>query len=43
MIVVENEKTGELVLICWCSPASCHGDILKDIIENWNTKPWLEW
>lgn len=21
-----------LILICWCSPLSCHGDIIKDFI-----------
>ena len=28
------ERTGELVLICWCAPLACHGDILKTAIEH---------
>ena len=23
---------------CWCKPSSCHGDILKELIDNLNTK-----
>jgi len=25
-------RDGELVLICWCAPRPCHGDVLKEII-----------
>lgn len=32
-LVEKYEKTGELVLICWCAPADCHGHILADMIE----------
>ena len=28
------KKTGELVLICWCSPASCHGHYISELIHN---------
>lgn len=24
---------GDLNLICWCAPKACHGDIIKQIIE----------
>ena len=24
---------GKLILICWCSPLACHGDVIKKIIE----------
>lgn len=32
----------DLVLICWCAPAPCHGDIIKKAIE-WKQRgenPW---
>jgi len=22
------------ILVCWCKPLSCHGDILKKLVEN---------
>ena len=31
--LVELSKEGDLVLICWCKPLACHGDVLKDAIE----------
>lgn len=32
--LVERYKMGEeLVLVCWCKPLGCHGDILKMVIE----------
>jgi len=24
----------DINLVCWCAPLSCHGDILKEFIEN---------
>ncbi len=27
-------KTQDIVLGCWCKPLDCHGDIIKEIIEN---------
>lgn len=24
---------GDLILVCWCSPKKCHGDVLKRAIE----------
>src|SRR5215510_11077505 len=35
-------KNGDLVLICWCKPANCHGDILKSAVvwmNSANTDP----
>ena len=26
-------KNGDLVLICWCKPANCHGDVIKSSVE----------
>jgi hypothetical protein len=26
-------RDGDLVLLCWCAPQSCHGDVIKAIIE----------
>ena len=25
--------TGDLVLICWCSPRKCHAEVIKEILE----------
>ena len=27
------EKNRMLVLVCWCSPLACHGDIIKGFLE----------
>lgn len=27
------EKQSDLVLICWCKPANCHGDVIKSAVE----------
>ena len=24
-----------LILVCWCSPLSCHGDVIKEYIEDY--------
>ena len=26
-------RAGDLVLLCWCAPQSCHGDVIKAEIE----------
>lgn len=26
-------RQGDLTLVCWCAPASCHGDVLKVRLE----------
>jgi hypothetical protein len=31
--LTEIARAGDLVLACWCSPAVCHGDIVKLRIE----------
>lgn len=28
------ETQGELNLACWCSPKQCHGEVIKEVIEN---------
>ena len=30
--LVELSKQGDLVLICWCHPQRCHGDVIRDAI-----------
>ena len=33
--IVERELNGKNSnLVCYCSPDKCHGDIIKDIVEN---------
>lgn len=32
-LVDKYKKEKCLVLICWCSPSSCHGHILADLIK----------
>jgi hypothetical protein len=34
----ELNKKGDAVLICWCSPSNCHGDIIKELIEGKDAK-----
>ncbi len=26
-------KAGELSLVCWCAPLACHGDVVREILE----------
>lgn len=26
-------RRGDLYLLCWCAPQSCHGDVVKTVIE----------
>lgn len=28
----EYERTGELTLVCWCSPLRCHGEVIREFI-----------
>jgi hypothetical protein len=28
------KTTGEVNLICWCAPAQCHGEVVRDAILN---------
>ena len=32
-LVEKYKKDGELTLICWCSPADCHGYVLAEKIH----------
>ena len=34
--LTEIARTGELVLVCWCAPEKCHGEIIKSEIESIN-------
>jgi len=34
--LAEQARKGELILICWCAPKPCHGDIIKDFIQYLN-------
>lgn len=29
-------RNGDLFLICFCAPKSCHGDVIKEVIERMN-------
>lgn len=31
--LTELARAGDLVLLCWCAPLACHGDVVKEIIE----------
>jgi hypothetical protein len=31
------EATGELRLQCWCAPKMCHGDVIKEVLENFQS------
>jgi len=31
--LLEIAKQGDLYLGCWCSPKSCHGDVIKEVLE----------
>ena len=34
----ELNKKGDVILICWCAPSKCHGEIIKEIIESRDAK-----
>ena len=40
--LVALAKDGPLVLWCWCAPKTCHGDVVKAIIEEAITCPITE-
>ena len=29
---------GELTLVCWCVPKKCHGEVIRDFINEWIEK-----
>lgn len=31
--LTELGRAGDLVLLCWCAPLSCHADVIKELIE----------
>lgn len=31
--LTELARAGDLVLLCWCAPQGCHGDIIKEVID----------
>ena len=35
-MVAKLNLEGKLVLICWCKPEACHGDIIKRAVEYLN-------
>jgi len=35
MRLVDLARAGDLTLLCWCAPESCHGDVLKQAIESY--------
>jgi len=36
MEIVEREMKGlDTNLVCWCAPLSCHGDVIKEYVENY--------
>ena len=32
--IYKMAKEGDVFLVCYCSPLLCHGDVIKQIIEN---------
>lgn len=32
LLVKKYKSTGELILICWCKPSPCHGDVIRKLI-----------
>lgn len=39
--LVEIARNGDLVLLCWCAPEKCHGDHLKEVIEEGLKRPQI--
>ena len=33
-VIFKWAKSGDVNLVCYCSPKSCHGDVIKELIEN---------
>jgi hypothetical protein len=31
--LTELARQGDITLLCWCTPLSCHGDIVRAVIE----------
>lgn len=30
--LAQMARSGDLVLLCWCAPEKCHGDVIREII-----------
>jgi hypothetical protein len=28
-----HKEHGKLLLLCWCKPKACHGDVIKEVLE----------
>lgn len=37
--LVEIARNNDLVLLCWCAPEKCHGDVIKEMIEEELKRP----
>ena len=33
ILVNHYRDNKELVLICWCAPLECHGEVIRDLVE----------
>jgi len=31
--ISEMAREGDVYLVCWCAPLACHGNIIKDLLE----------
>lgn len=30
--LLHHARAGDLYLVCWCAPLSCHGDVIRDML-----------
>ena len=30
-----HDKHGELIIVCWCAPRLCHGDVIKEYLVDY--------
>lgn len=33
-LIYTMNKRGPVYLVCWCKPLACHGDVIKEFIDN---------
>ncbi len=31
--IKEASRQGDVTLVCWCSPLSCHGSVIQEVVE----------
>lgn len=31
--IADMARDGDVYLVCWCAPLACHGNIIKDLLE----------